>query len=171
MPKVIVVDEHDNPIGTATRPEVKSRGLIHRIVRVFVFNPEGKLLLQQRSQTVDFPGLWDQSVGGHVDAGEDYETAAKREAQEELGLDHLELLRLGKYYTERENPGGKFKRFNMVYRAETSIQPTFDPEEVAQVRWVAPDQVDVWSRDHPEEFTKGFLRAYEFYKEAIAHER
>jgi isopentenyldiphosphate isomerase len=32
------------------------------------------------------PGKWDTAVGGHLDAGETFETAVKRELAEELGV-------------------------------------------------------------------------------------
>jgi hypothetical protein len=54
----------------------------------FVFNREGQLLLHQRSQTAsDGRGLWDKSIGGHVDLRDSstYITA-QRELVEELFL-------------------------------------------------------------------------------------
>ena len=53
---------------------------------VFVVH-EGWVLLERRPATSDrFAGQWD-AVGGHVEAGEDIEAAARRELQEETGLD------------------------------------------------------------------------------------
>lgn len=62
--------------------------LIHRAVHVVIFHPEKpQLLLQKRNSRKDIqPGKWDTAVGGHLDAGEDYLTAARREMGEELGL-------------------------------------------------------------------------------------
>lgn len=51
--------------------------------------PEGKccLLIQKRSQDKDnFPGYCDISSAGHLDAGDDYDSAAYRELYEELGI-------------------------------------------------------------------------------------
>jgi isopentenyldiphosphate isomerase len=54
---------------------------------VLVFNDEGRLLLQKRSQNKDVaPGKWDTSVGGHISPSEDLIAAAKREMEEELGI-------------------------------------------------------------------------------------
>lgn len=83
-----VVDEDDVPKGTASRKEVHAKGLIHRAVHVFVFNKKGDLLLQKRSMLKDMnPGVWDSSVSGHLDAGEDYVHAALREVAEEVGIE------------------------------------------------------------------------------------
>ena len=84
-----IVDDNGNIIGTA--PRSKCHGdpsLIHRTAHVFVFHPDGRqVLLQLRRKDKDIqPGKWDTSVGGHLDHGEDYETAARRELREELGF-------------------------------------------------------------------------------------
>jgi len=82
-----VVDNNDRVIGQATRKEIHEKNLIHRSVHTFVFNPEGNLFLQKRALSKDEnPGFWDTSSAGHVDAGEDYLTAANRELVEELGI-------------------------------------------------------------------------------------
>ena len=82
---VILVDENDNEIGEATNEEAHEKRLLHRIIHVIVRNSKGEVLLQKR-QGGRGAGLWDVSVGGHVDAGESYEQAAKREMREELGV-------------------------------------------------------------------------------------
>ena len=89
-----VVDVEDRVVGQATRSEVHARGLLHRASHVFVFNSGGQLLLQQRSATKDaHPLCWTSSCSGHLDASESYEVAARRELQEEIGLEtDLEFL-------------------------------------------------------------------------------
>jgi len=84
-----IVDEAGNVIGMA--PRRKCHGdpsLIHRTAHVVVFHPAGhSILLQLRRKDKDIqPGKWDTAVGGHLDHGEDYETAAHRELAEELGF-------------------------------------------------------------------------------------
>jgi isopentenyl-diphosphate delta-isomerase type 1 len=83
-----IVTPEGKVIGQARRSEVHGNNkLLHRVVHVFVFNVEGKLLLQKRSMKKDVaPGVWDTSVGGHVDLGEAIETAVFREMEEELGI-------------------------------------------------------------------------------------
>ncbi|HCE41938.1 MAG TPA: NUDIX hydrolase [Lentisphaeria bacterium] len=83
-----VVDEDNNVIGTAKRSECHGNpALIHRTVHVIVFHPDGRMLLQKRSMNKDIqPGKWDTAVGGHLMPGEDFEIAARREMQEELGV-------------------------------------------------------------------------------------
>jgi isopentenyl-diphosphate delta-isomerase type 1 len=84
-----VVDESDEVIGTATRRQVHADPrLIHRAAGAYIFNQKKQLLMQKRSQTKDmFPGFWAFSVGGHVDSGDTYEEAVRREIREELGTE------------------------------------------------------------------------------------
>ncbi len=83
-----IVDEDNNVTGTARRGECHGNpALIHRTAHVVVYHPDGRILLQKRSEHKDVqPGKWDTAVGGHLDVGEDFETAARREMNEELGI-------------------------------------------------------------------------------------
>ncbi|MFW5802463.1 MAG: NUDIX hydrolase [Verrucomicrobiota bacterium] len=84
-----IVDEHDCVVGRARRSECHGNpNLVHRTAHVVVFSTDGRLLLQKRSARRDIqPGKWDTAVGGHLQPGENYEQAARRETQEELGID------------------------------------------------------------------------------------
>jgi isopentenyldiphosphate isomerase len=83
-----IVNEAGDIIGIAPRSVIHGNpSLIHRVVHVLVFGPDGKLLLQKRSMSKDVaPGRWDTSVGGHVGVGEGLSFSAKREMEEELGI-------------------------------------------------------------------------------------
>src|SRR5437764_15031849 len=82
-----VVNENDEVIGRESRSRVHQQGLRHRAVHVLVFNSAGQPFLQKRSASKDtFPGVWDSSASGHLCSGEDYDSCAVRELQEEIGL-------------------------------------------------------------------------------------
>ena len=82
---------------------IKPRALVHRdgdlhgASHVFLARLRGgraELLLQKRSAQKDsFPGLYDISAAGHLDPGEDFAAAARRELAEELGVTGEEILR------------------------------------------------------------------------------
>lgn len=85
-----IVDEHDRVVGRARRGAAYARGLRHRCTYVLARNTEGELFVHRRTAgKLIFPSLYDMFVGGVVGAGESYDEAALREAEEELGVSGL----------------------------------------------------------------------------------
>ena len=154
-----IVDEHNNPVGSATKQEAWKKGLIHRVVRMSILDEDGRLLLQKRSDKKElFPGRWDNSAAGHVDADETYEQAALRELKEELGLEHVTLEAMGVYYVEVHDDWRIMKRFTRSYKIILKAPiPSFTlpPEEVAATEWMNVDDVKKLVKDHPEQVTDG----------------
>jgi 8-oxo-dGTP diphosphatase len=63
-----------------------SQGAARRFATVLLVDPRGRLLLQERDEHAPIdPQRWGL-VGGHVEDGEDVETAVHRELAEETGL-------------------------------------------------------------------------------------
>jgi len=163
MEKIIFVDNEDNIIGYGPRSEAIEKGLAHRIARVFVFNSRGELLIQKRSPNVKLAGKWDQSAAGHVVEGEEYATAAVREADEEIGLKDVHLSEIGKFYTEEVDENIMKKRFNTLYIAKYDGQLLQDNVEVSEIKWIEPNELKDWMNKNPTDFTQGFIQAYNFY--------
>lgn len=134
---VDVLDDAGNPIGVVTRAEMRRRRLPHRCVYVLVFNRRGELLIHQRTPTKDvYPSHWDVAVGGVLSAGEDFDTAAVREAREEVGVELApEPLFPFRYSDERTNAHA------MVYRAVHDGPFRFQPEEVVTGEFVPLTEV------------------------------
>ncbi|AYG83839.1 putative Nudix hydrolase YfcD [Streptomyces hundungensis] len=85
-----IVDENDTVIGQARRAEVYARGLRHRCVFILARDAAGRIFVHRRTpDKLVFPSLYDMFVGGVVGAGESYDDAALREAEEELGVQGL----------------------------------------------------------------------------------
>lgn len=99
-----LVDEDGNIIGAATRGECHNGSKqLHPVVHLHVFNSKNELFLQKRPEWKDIqPGKWDTAVGGHIDLGENVETALKRETREELGITEFEPVLLKSYVFESE---------------------------------------------------------------------
>src|SRR3989338_6631681 len=149
MPNITFVDENDNVVGAGTGKEAREKGICHRISRIFLFNSKGELLIQKRSDnSTTLPGRYDQSAAGHVDEGEDYLTAAKRELEEEVGVKGIELTEKGKFFTdEKDQPGKIVKRFNMLYTATYDGEVKPSPEVVSEVRWIDPKELSKWMEE------------------------
>ena len=85
--EVDIVDAHNAIVGKKDRSTAHKEGLLHRVVHIMVFNPNGDLFMQQRSLSCAvFPGWWEGSLSGHVKSGEQTLQAAERELHEELGI-------------------------------------------------------------------------------------
>jgi 8-oxo-dGTP pyrophosphatase MutT (NUDIX family) len=82
-----VYDLAGNVIDARPRREAKASGLAVGAVNALVVNSHGHVLLQRRPEDKENGGLWDKSVGGHVSAGEEFDTTLVREAGEELFSD------------------------------------------------------------------------------------
>ncbi len=161
-----VVDEHDRVIGRQTRSEVHRRKLLHRAIHVFVFRPDGAIYLQKRAPTKDTaPNRWVSSCSGHVDSGEDYETAARRELAEELGIDgqRVDLEEIHAIPATRET-GYEFVRLYQVINYEGPLTP--DPTEVSAGVWKQPDEIEEWIARAPREFARSFLYLWRIFNPA-----
>jgi isopentenyldiphosphate isomerase len=79
-----VYDAAGEIVGARPRTEAKASGLAVGAINLIVRDGAGRVLLQRRPEGTENGGRWDKSVGGHVGAGEDFDTTALREAGEEL---------------------------------------------------------------------------------------
>jgi len=152
-----VVDADDKIIGKATRKEIHEKGLWHRSVHVFIMNTSGALFLQKRSLKKDlYPGCWDSSAAGHVDWGESYQQAAKRELQEELGINEPLAFRFN-VQACRET-GWEHVGF---FSAVTAKQITINPNEIIEGSYFSPLEIRDWLRDSPADFAPGFVLLFD----------
>lgn len=88
-PEIIdVLNDDGEVVDTINREEAERDNHISENVLIFVFNSIGKVWVQLRPKSKNhYPGLWDISACGGVMSGEPHEQAARRETQEEMGLD------------------------------------------------------------------------------------
>ena len=99
-----LVDEQGAIVGKAPR-SVCHRGekLLHPVVHLHVLNTQKHIYLQKRPMNkLVQPGKWDTAVGGHISFGETLETALKREAWEEIGLQNFSAKLLKTYRWDSE---------------------------------------------------------------------
>ncbi|MEM9080288.1 MAG: 16S rRNA (adenine(1518)-N(6)/adenine(1519)-N(6))-dimethyltransferase RsmA [Verrucomicrobiota bacterium] len=154
-----VVDESNEVVGQERRGEVHAQGLRHRAVHVFVVNKASELLLAQRSRLKDVnPGKWGSSAAGHLDAGESYEEAARRELGEELGIEagELELTLAGELPPSEDN-GQEFLRLYVV-RYGGALRTL--ASEVAATVWMPQEELRGWMERREEDFTGGFRECW-----------
>ena len=143
-----IYDEAGNRIGRALRSECHGNpALLHHTSHVVIFHPDGeRLLLQKRSRNKDIqPGKWDTAVGGHVDCGEDYLTAARRELREELGVSEFpgEL----RYLFDSKIRNSIESEDVRVYGLTFAGPVRFQTEEIDEIRfWTKEELADLENR-------------------------
>jgi isopentenyldiphosphate isomerase len=166
MALIQVVDEDDRPVGVASKEEAW-QGLRHRAVWVMLLDGEGNVLLQHRDPSKKLlPDRWDASVGGHVDEGEDYPEAAKREMEEEIGVSDVPLTEIGSSYCEESFGGFSLKRFYKVYRGFIKGTPEkLETGGVDEVKWFTLENARKLAAEYPGDVAPGLREAMKFYKE------
>ncbi|MER6689835.1 NUDIX hydrolase [Streptomyces minutiscleroticus] len=136
-----IVDAEDRVIGRAPRGEAYAKGLRHRCVFVRVEDAEGRLFVHRRTATkLVFPSLYDLFVGGVVGAGETYDDAALREAEEELGV--TGLPRPEPLFRFLYDGGAGRTWWSAVYQVRCDLPVRPQPEEVAWHAFLPPDEVE-----------------------------
>lgn len=125
-----LVDGEGRILGKAPRRICHSRpGLLHQVVHLHVINEEDQIFLQKRSLAKQIqPGKWDTAVGGHVQSGENIESALKREAEEELGLNSFKALALARYLWESEVES----ELVYMFATRTSQLPRINRAEISE---------------------------------------
>lgn len=156
MEKFDLVDEQDNIIGTTDKPTAHANRQIHRVAAVYVFNEKDELYVQVHKVS---GGKFDHSVGGHVSKGEDYATAAKREAQEELGINQP-LDYLATFYSDEGTYLHMFGLFECVADKNWKFVPNDEVEEIIPMKLEAIQEM---MDESPEKFTRGFINTMKEY--------
>ncbi len=115
------------------RSMVHQDGDFHRTVHIWVVRRKVdgglEVLLQKRSKDKDaYPGCYDVSSAGHVQAGDDFACSAIRELQEELGItareEDLRFIGFHEGYVENNFWGRSFKDWEIsaVYLYEKTVE-------------------------------------------------
>lgn len=157
-----IVDENDKIVGKDTRDNIYRKELDHnvRVINIFVFNSEGKLLLPKRSMDRRiFPGCFDFSCGEHVMSGEDYYQAAKRGLEEELGIKNEELIELGKL-TQKDGVSCFMKVYKLVYNKEAV---NYDKAGIDKIYWCSLEKIRQMVSKDKNKFKGDFPEVLDWY--------
>ncbi len=149
-------DADGNPTGeTAARSIAHRYGLRHRTVHIWVVREteDGRqeVLLQKRSMNKDsFPGMYDTSSAGHIQAGCEPLPSARRELEEELGIhaapEDLHYAGRCQIFFEGNFHGRIFREDEVafVYVYDKPVAPDeirIQEDELESVEWFGLDEV------------------------------
>lgn len=158
-----LVNEQGEIVGKAPR-SVCHRGekLLHPVVHLHVLNNQKHIYLQKRPlNKLVQPGKWDTAVGGHISFGENLETALKREAWEEIGLQNFaaRLIKTYRWDSEIES------ELVYVFVSHDFKSIHLHSDEVEEGRFWTQKQIDTNISDQV--FTPNFEYEYQLLKNEI----
>lgn len=154
-----LANHKDRVVACGSKRDAKHLRLFTRSVHVFLMDGQGRLMVCQRPFAKRrYPGQITSSAGGHVERGETYLQAARRELKEELGI-HVRLKDFG--------------RFDVVTKLERSIHHLFvgqstkaiipDSREIKSYHFETPASLENNVAKHPRRYAKPFHEALRLY--------
>jgi isopentenyl-diphosphate Delta-isomerase len=160
--RVILVDARDVAVGTEEKMRAHLDGRLHRAFSVFVFDSDGRLLLQRRAACkYHSAGLWSNTVCSHPRPGEATRSAAHRRLREEMGFDCPLVFAFAFTYSADLGGGLHENEFDHVFTGRFDGMPRPDPAEVAAFRWVHPEVVRAEIETKAPSFTFWFRMVFE----------
>ncbi|MBT0718728.1 isopentenyl-diphosphate Delta-isomerase [Rosenbergiella epipactidis] len=159
--EVILVDEHDNPLGKMEKLAAHRQGRLHRAITVYIFNTKQQLMLQQRAfSKYHCGGLWSNTCCGHPFPNESTPQAAERRLEEEMGL-KLPLTKLTQtYYNLPVTDGLVEHEFGHIFTGLTDQLPVLNPNEAENYRFASLSEVQQELITSPERFTPWFKTTF-----------
>lgn len=162
---VVLVNPEDEVLGLMEKQQAHINGLLHRAFSVFLFNSKGEMLLQKRaSGKYHSPSQWTNAVCSHPREGETYLAGATRRLKEELGIE-TELSEKFSFIYKADVGGGLWEHeLDHVFVGNHEAGFNLNKEEVEEVRFISPEDLDQEIAEHPENFTEWFKIILEEYK-------
>lgn len=159
--RIPIVNEQDEIIGERIRKELQP-GDIFRVTGLWIYDDAGNILLARRAETKALhPGLWALGVAGTVEIGETYDSNIVKEMAEEIGLTGYIPTFLSKELRDNQSGLG-LRRFAAHYAVTIphDYPLVLKEDEVAEIKWFTPEEIEKAATEHPEMFVPTFLMYY-----------
>lgn len=101
----------------------------------------GKVLLGKKEEEDDHPigGEW-HFLGGHIEKGEQFEEAVKREVKEETGLD-VEVHQTIDIMTFSWSKDGEKDSIQVLYHCEAETDEAEPEDDLEKAEWFEPSEI------------------------------
>lgn len=162
---VAEVTPEDEVIRRVTREDAHSQELLHRVACVLVWNSRGELLLQRRPRAAG--GTLGVSFACHVQWGETWEQAIRREALEELGIELGQHEELGMSVSEYQGRDRKKRHLMRVFATQHDGSFGVASSEVVGLELRPPAEIRDDVRRHPERYSYYLCAAFERFGDSL----
>ncbi len=168
--ELILVDAEDNETGYLSKGECHDgAGLLHRAFSVFLFDDNGRLLLQQRADSKRlWPGYWSNSCCSHPRRGETMIVATARRLHDELNIQSdLEYVYKFSYQAQFDDVGSEHELCHVYVGAvHGPLQP--NEHEIQAIRLVSAGELKLELDTEPGRFTPWFRMEWQTLNERHA---
>lgn len=168
--ELILVDREDNVTGFLSKADCHDGdGVLHRAFSVFLFDAEGRLLIQQRAPGKRlWPGYWSNTCCSHPRRGEALDVATSRRLDDELNV-RAELEFVYRFiYRARYGAAGSEHELCHVFLGRLTAEPRPNVSEIAALRRVRSTELDAELDASPEAFTPWFRLEWDALKKRHA---
>ena len=113
-------------------------GVFHLVCEVIVMHIDGSFLMMQRDFRKHLGGKWELTAGGSALLGERATDCAKRELQEETGIESSSLVEIGRSVNNERHT------LYVEYLCTTDCNKdsiTLQPSETIAFKWIKPDDL------------------------------
>lgn len=168
--EVILVNERDIELGTMEKMEAHLQGKLHRAISVFIFDCNGKILLQRRAlKKYHTAGLWSNSACSHPRLNEKPINAAERRIFEEMGLKvKLQFIFKFLYKAKLDNLLIE-NELDHVFIGISDEKPSININEVCDYNYLNEHEIDSLIEKDKELFTPWlkdcYKKVFKIYKD------
>ncbi len=152
--QVLLVNENDETVGTMGKLKAHQVGALHRAFSIFLFDDQGRLLLQKRAAgKYHSAGLWTNTCCSHPRPDESLQDAAQRRLLEEMGIDTPVERRFSFLYRASFENGLHEHELDHVFFGSWSGPAKPHPDEAEDWKYISSEELDADMRRHPEHYT------------------
>jgi len=157
MEFVVLVNEHDQPLGTMEKMEAHKKGVLHRAFSVLLFNTKGEMMLQKRARTkYHSGGLWTNACCSHPLPGESVMAAAHRKLLQEMGIEANLRPGFTFLYQATFDNGLHEHELDHVLFAVFDGEPVLNPNEAEDWKWMSREALTADIDRFPHRYTAWF---------------